>query len=156
MAEILILVDQTRGDQIGPDQTMTEINARTVMFNLGPIDSTTSAKIACYTERKQLAYKLTDEGVLLLDGRGKKIHLKNGVVTLRNALGLHALPERIMTNVMREDVSLQGQRCCANDSIGDNHVLTKQRQTHIVTPPTTQTNMLNVRKMALVDPRLLK
>ena len=130
---------------------MAEINVRTLMFNLGPedaIDSTTSAKIACYTERKQLAYKLTDEGVLLLDGRGKKIHLKNGVVTLRNALGLHALPERIMTNVMREDVSLQGQRCCAIDSIGDNHVLTKQRQTHIVTPPTTQTNMLNVRKMA--------
>ena len=159
MAEILILVVQTRGDQIGPDQTMTEINARTVMFNLGPedaIDSTTSAKIACYTKRKQLAYKLTDEGVLLLDGRGKKIHLKNGVVTLRNALGLHALPERIMTNVMREDVSLQGQRCCYIDSIGDNHVLTKQQQTHIVTPPTTQTNMLNVRKMALVDPRLLK
>ena len=159
MAEILILVDQTRGDQSGPEGTMTEINARTVMFNLGPedaIDSTTSAKIACYTKRKQLAYKLTDEGVLLLDGRGKKIHLKNGVVTLRNALGLHALPERIMTNVMREDVSVQGQRCCAIDSIGDNHVLTKQRQTHIVTPPTTQTNMLNVRKMALVDPRLLK
>ena len=53
MAEILILVDQTRVDQRGPDQTMTEINARTVMFNLGPedaIDSTTSAKIACYTK----------------------------------------------------------------------------------------------------------
>ena len=31
---------------------------------------------------------------MLLDGRGKKIHLRNGVVTLRNALGLHALPER--------------------------------------------------------------
>ena len=107
---------------------MAEINVRTLMFNLGPedaIDSTTSAKIACYTERKQLAYKLTDEGVLLLDGRGKKIHLKNGVVTLRNAMGLHSLPERIMTNVMREDVSLQGQRCCAIDSIGDNHVLTR-------------------------------
>ena len=44
---------------------MAEINARTLMFNLGPedaIDSTTSAKIARYTERKQLAYKLTDEG----------------------------------------------------------------------------------------------
>ena len=106
---------------------MAEINARTLMFNLGREDaivSTTSAKIARYTERKQLAYKLTDEGVLLLDGRGKKIHLKNGVVTLRNALGLHALPERIMTNVMREDVSLQGQRCRAIDSIGDNIVLT--------------------------------
>ena len=159
------LLIRTRGDQRdqrgpeGPATVMAEINVRTLMFNLGPedaIDSTTSAKIACYTERKQLAYKLTDEGVLLLDGRGKKIHLKNGVVTLRNALGLHALPERIMTNVMREDVSLQGQRCCAIDSIGDNHVLTKQQQTHIVTPPTTQTNMLNVRKMALVDPRLLK
>ena len=62
------------------------------------IDSTTSAKIARYAERKQLAYKLTDEGVLLLDGRGKKIHLRNGVVTLRNALGLHALPERIGDN----------------------------------------------------------
>ena len=51
---------------------MAEINACTLMFNLGPedaIDSTTSAKIARYTERKQLAYKLTDEGVLLLDGR---------------------------------------------------------------------------------------
>ena len=113
---------------------MAEINARTLMFNLGredAIDSTTSAKIARYAERKQLAYKLTDEGVLLLDGRGKNIHLRNGVVTLRNALGLHALPER----------------CRA---IGDNRVLNKQRQdTNVVT-------MLHVRKMALVDPRLLK
>ena len=148
MAEILILVDQgTRGP------AMAEINARTLMFNLGPedaIDLTTSAKIARYTERKQLAYKLTDEGVLLLDGRGKKIHLRKGVVTLRNALGLHALPERIMTNVMREDVSLQGQRCCAIDSIGDNIVLTTDPNL------TKQTNMLHVRKMALVDPQLLK
>ena len=113
---------------------MAEINARALMFNLGredAIDSTTSAKIARYAERKQLAYKLTDEGVFLLDGRGKKIHLRNGVVTLRNALGLHALPER----------------CRA---IGDNRVLNKQQQhTNVVT-------MLHVRKMALVDPRLLK
>ena len=120
---------------------MAEINARTLMFNLGredAIDSTTSAKIARYAERKQLAYKLTDEGVLLLDGRGKKIHLRNGVVTLRNALGLHALPERIVS------------RCRA---IGDNRVLNKQQQhTNVVTTPT----MLHVRKMALDDPRLLK
>ena len=117
---------------------MAEINARTLKFNLGredAIDSTTSAKIARYAERKQLAYKLTDEGVLLLDGRGKKIHLRNGVVTLRNALGLHALPERIVS------------RCRA---VGDNRVLNKQQQhTNVVT-------MLHVRKMALVDPRLLK
>ena len=139
---------------------MAEINARTLMFNVGredAIDSTTSAKIARYAERKQLAYKLTDEGVLLLDGRGKKIHLRNGVVTLRNALGLHALPERVTTNVMREDVSLQGQRCRAIDSVGNNRVINKQQQqqqhTNVVTPPTT---MLHVRKMALVDPRLLK
>ena len=119
-------------DQRGPEgPAMAEINARALMFNLGredAIDSTTSAKIARYAERKQLAYKLTDEGVLLLDGRGKKIHLRNGVVTLRNALGLHALPER----------------CHA---IGDNRVLNKQQQhTNVVT-------MLHVRKMALVDPR---
>ena len=119
-------------DQRGPEgPAMAEINARALMFNLGredAIDSTTSAKIARYAERKQLAYKLTDEGVLLLNGRGKKIHLRNGVVTLRNALGLHALPERI----------------------GDNRVLNKQQQhTNVVT-------MLHVRKMALVDPRLLK
>ena len=126
---------------------MAEINARTLMFNLGredAIDSTTSAKIARYAERKQLVYKLTDEGVLLLDGRGKKIHLRNGVVTLRNALGLHALPERIVS------------RCRAIDPVGDNRVLNKQQQqqqhTNVVTPPT----MLHVRKMALVDPRLLK
>ena len=69
--------------------------------------------------------------MLLLDGRGKKIHLRNGVVTLRNALGLHALPER----------------CRA---VGDNRVLNKQQQhTNVVT-------MLHVRKMAVVDPRLLK
>ena len=113
---------------------MAEINARALLFNLGredAIDSTTSAKIARYAERKQLAYKLTDEGVLLLDGRGKKIHLRNGVVTLRNALGLHALPER----------------CRA---IGDNRVLNKQQQ------HTNGVTMLHVRKMALVDPRLLK
>ena len=115
---------------------MAEINARTLMFNLGPedaIDSTTGAKIARYTERKQLAYKLTDEGVLLLDGRGKKIHLKNGVVTLRNALGLHALPERKI-----------------DDFRNDNIVLTTEPNL------TKQTNMLHVRKMALVDPQLLK
>ena len=131
---------------------MAEINARTLMFNLGredAIDSTTSAKIARYAERKQLAYKLTDEVVLLLDGRGKKIHLRNGVATLRNALGLHALPERVTTNVMREE----GQRCRAIDSVGNNRVLNKQQQhTNVVTPPT----MLHVRKMALIDPRLLK
>ena len=126
-------------DQRGPEgPAMAEINARALMFNLGredAIDSTTSAKIARYAERKQLAYKLTDEGVLLLDGRGKKIHLRNGVVTLRNALGLHALPERIVS------------RCRA---VGDNRVLNKQQQhTNVVT-------MLHVRKMALVDPRLLK
>ena len=123
---------------------MAEINARTLMFNLGredAIDSTTSAKIARYAERKQLAYKLTDKGVLLLDGRGKKIHLRNGVVTLRNALGLHALAERIVS------------RCRAIDPVGDNRILNKQQQhTNVVTPPT----MLHVRKMALVDPRLLK
>ena len=130
---------------------MAEINARTLMFNLGredAIDSTTSAKIARYAERKQLAYKLTDEGVLLLDGRGKKIHLRNGVVTLRNALGLHALPEGIVS------------RCRAIDPVGDNRVLNKQQQqqqhTNVVTPTTTTTTMLHVRKMALVDPRLLK
>ena len=118
---------------------MAEINARTLMFNLGPedaIDSTTPAKIARYTERKQLAYKLTDEGVLLLDGRGKKIHLKNGVVTLRNALGLHALPERKMDDF--------------RPSHHDNVVLTTDPKL------TKQTNMLHVRKMALVDPQLLK
>ena len=81
MAEILILVDHgTSVDQRG----MTEMNARTLMFNLGPIDSTTLVKIARYADRKQLTYKITKKGVLLLDGRGKKIHLKNGVVTLRN------------------------------------------------------------------------
>ena len=45
------LTKGTGGDQRGPATA---------------IDSTTSAKIARYTERKQLAYKLTDEGVLLL------------------------------------------------------------------------------------------
>ena len=65
-------------------------------------------------------------------------------------MDLHALPER----VTREDASLQGQRCRASDSVGDNRVLTKQQQqTNVVTPPKT---MLHVRKMALVDPRLLK
>ena len=124
---------------------MAEINARTLMFNLGredAIDSTTSAKIARYAERKQLAYKLTDEGVLLLDGRGKKTHLRNGVVTLRNALGLHALPERVTTN--------EGQRCRAIDPVGGNRVLNKQQQqqqhTNVVTPPTT-TTMLHVKSL---------
>ena len=120
---------------------MAEINARTLMFNLGredAIDSTTSAKIARYTERKQLAYKLTDEGVLLLDGRGKKIHLKNGVVTLRNALDLHALPERVVSRYRIDDFR------------NDNIVLTTDPNL------TKQTNMLHVRKMALVDPQLLK
>ena len=50
---------------------MTEMNARTLMFNLGPIDSTTLVKIARYADRKQLTYKITKKGTLLLDGRGK-------------------------------------------------------------------------------------
>ena len=85
---------------------MTEINARTLMFNLGPedvIDSTTLVKIARYTDRKQLAYKLTKKGALLLDGRGKKIHLRKGVVTLRNALDLHALSECVVSWYMLDD-----------------------------------------------------
>ena len=85
---------------------MAEINARTLMFNLGPedaIDSTPSAKIARYAERKQLAYKITKKGTLLLDGRGKKIHLRKGVVTLRNALDLHALPERVVSRYRIDD-----------------------------------------------------
>ena len=131
---------------------MAEINARALMFSLAPedaSDSTTAAKITRYAERKHLAYNLTKEGALSLDGAGRKIHLKKGVVTLRNALDLHALPER----VTREEASLQGQRCRASDSVGDNRVLTKQQQTNVVTPLKT---MLHVRKMALVDPRLLK
>ena len=131
---------------------MAEINARALIFSLAPedaSDSTTAAKIARYAERKHLAYNLTKEGALSLDGAGRKIHLKKGVVRLRNALDLHALPER----VTREEASLQGQRCRASDSVGDNRVLTKQQQTNVVTPPKT---MLHVRKMALVDPRLLK
>ena len=131
---------------------MSEINARALMFSLAPedaSDSTTAAKIARYAERKHLAYNLTKEGALSLDGAGRKIHLKKGVVTLRNALDLHALPER----VTREDASLQGQRCRASGPVGDNRVLTKQQQqTNVVTTPKT---MLHVRKMALVDPRLL-
>ena len=139
MADILILVDQ--GDQGTRGPAMAEINARTLMFNLGPedaIDLTTSAKIARYTERKRLAYKLTDEGVLLLDGRGKKIHLRKGVVTLRNALDLHALPERVVSRYRIDDFR------------NDNIVLTTDPNL------TKQTNMLHVRKMALVDPQLLK
>ena len=67
------------------------------------IDSTTLVKIARYTDRKQLAYKLTKKGTLLLDDRGKKIHLRKGVVTLRNALDLHALPERVVSRCMLDD-----------------------------------------------------
>ena len=114
---------------------MTEINARTVVFNLGPIDSTTLAKIARYADRKQLAYKVTNNGTLLLDGRGKKIHLGKGVVTLQNVLDLHDLPERIVLRYRIDDF---------RQSHDDNIVLN------------TEPNMLNVRKMALVDPRLLK
>ena len=102
---------------------MAEINARALMFSLAPedtTDSTTAAKIARYAERKHLAYNLTKEGALSLDGAGRKIHLQKGVVTLRKALGLNGLPERV-TNVMREDVSLQGQRRRA-ESVGDNRV----------------------------------
>ena len=111
---------------------MTEMNARTLMFNLGPIDSTTLVKIARYADRKQLTYKITKKGTLLLDGRGKKIHLRKGVVTLRNALDLHALPERVVSRYRIDDFR------------NDNIVL--------ATDPnlTKQTNMLHVRKMALV------
>ena len=51
---------------------MAEINARALMFNLGredAIDSTTSAKIARYAERKQLAYKLHVRKMALVDPR---------------------------------------------------------------------------------------
>ena len=126
---------------------MTEINARTLMFNLGPedvIDSTTLVKIARYIDRTRLAYKLTKKRALLLDGRGKKIHLRKGVVTLRNALDLHALPERVVSRYMLDDYHE------SRPSHDDNIVLNTE------TNVTTHTNMLHVRKMALVDPRLLK
>ena len=139
----LLLVDQSGSDG------MTEMNARTLMFNLGPedvIDSTTLVKIARYADRKQLTYKIPKKGTLLLDGRGKKIHLRKGVVTLRNALDLHALrlPERIISRYMLDDYRK------SRPSHGDNIVLNTE------TNVTTRTNMLHVRKMALVDPRLLK
>ena len=137
----LLLVDQSGSDG------MTEINARTLMFNLGPedvIDSTTLVKIARHADRKQLTYKLTKKGTLLLDGRGKKIHLRKGVVTLRNALDLHALPERVVSRYMLDDYRQ------SRPSHDDNIVVDTE------TNVTTQTNMLHVRKMALVDPRLLK
>ena len=56
-------------DQSGPDgsREMPEINARTLMFNLGPedaIDSTTLVKIARYADRKQLTYKVTKKETL--------------------------------------------------------------------------------------------
>ena len=133
-------------DQSGSDG-MTEINARTLMFKLGSedvIDSTTLVKIARYADRKQLTYKLTKKGTLLLDGRGKKIHLRKGVVTLRNALDLHVLPERVVSRYMLDDYRQ------SRPSHDDNIVLNTE------TNVTTQTNMLHVRKMALVDPRLLK
>ena len=128
------LLIRTRGDQRGPEgpaTVMAEINPRTLMINLGredATDSTTSAKIARYAERQQLAYKLTDEGVLLLDGHGKKIHLRNGVVTLRNAQGLHALPERVTTNVMREE----GQRCRAMSNRAEKYGIRWCHLTHQV------------------------
>ena len=53
---------------------MAEINARALMFSLAPedaSDSTTAAKIARYAERKHLAYNLTKEGALSLDGAGR-------------------------------------------------------------------------------------
>ena len=123
---------------------MAEINARTLMFNLGPedaIDSTTLAKIARYADRKQLTYKVTKKGALLLDGRGKKIHLRKGVVTLRNVLYLHDLPERVVSRYRLDDF---------RQSHYENIVLNTE------TNVPTQTNMLHVRKMALVEPRLLK
>ena len=136
----------TSVDQSGSDG-MTEINARTLMFNLGPadvIDSTTLVKIARYADRKQLTYKITKKGTLLLDGRGKKIHLRKGVVTLRNALDLHALSERIVSRYMLDEYRQ------SRPSHDDNIVL--NTETNVM----TQTNMLHVRNMALVDPRLLK
>ena len=62
---ILLLVDQrgprwTKGDQRGPEWTMTEINACTLMFELGPgyaNDPATSAKIARYADRIRLVYQ---------------------------------------------------------------------------------------------------
>ena len=57
---------------------MAEINARALMFSLAPedaSDSTTAAKVARYAERKHLAYNLTEEGALSLDGAGRKIRV---------------------------------------------------------------------------------
>ena len=80
----------------------------------------------------------------MLDGRGKKIHLRKCVVTLRNALDLHTLPERVFSRYMLDDYHQ------SRPSHDDNIVLNTE------TNVTTQTNMLHMRNMALVDPRLLK
>ena len=96
--------------------------------------------------QKQLAYNLTKKGTLLLDGRGKKIHLRKGVVTLRNALDVHALLERVVSRYMLDDF-----RETTRQSRPDDNIVLNTK-----TNMATQTNMLHVRKMALVDPRLLK
>ena len=120
---------------------MAEINACTLMFELGPEyanDPATSAKIAPYADRIRLVYQLTGEGVLLLHGRGVKIHLRKGVVTLRDALDLHALPKRVVSRRLLADFR-------------DNSIVLNTD-----TNATTQSDMLHVRKMALVDPLMLK
>ena len=65
---------------------------------------------ACYTSGRGAPhflglgrYTITGEGVLLLHGRGVKIHLRKGVVTLRDALDLHALPKRVVSRRLLAD-----------------------------------------------------
>ena len=54
---------------------MTDVNTRTFVVNFGPEhanDSTTSAQIPRYAERKHIAIILMKNGIaLLLDGAGK-------------------------------------------------------------------------------------
>ena len=69
---------------------------------------------------------------------------RKGVVTLRNALDMHALPERIVSRYMLDDYRQ------SRPSHDDNIVL--NTETNVM----KQTNVLHVRKMALIDPRLLK
>ena len=75
---------------------MSGIGARIIILQVNTCDhESLLTNIKDYAKKKELGYVFTHDGVLQLDGRGRKIYLKQGVKTFERSLTLSGTPTRI-------------------------------------------------------------
>lgn len=75
---------------------MSQIGARIIILQVNTCDhESLLTNIKDYAKKKELGYVFTHDGVIQLDGRGRKIYLKQGVKTFERSLTLSGTPTRI-------------------------------------------------------------